>query len=98
MLLILAQTGTPSGVTSLQVVPASRVSLTRPSSVPIQIVSLSFGERPMLKIVPYPQARARAGSGSPPQSFAASPRRVASGLIVAQCSPRSVERNSTCAP
>src|SRR5262245_41238543 len=95
---ILAQAGTSLGVTSVQEAPASRVSLTRPSSVPIQIVSLSRRDSPMLKITPYPQARARAASGSPPHSFAASPLAVASGLILVQCAPRSSERNSTWAP
>jgi len=50
--LIFDQAGTPGGVTSCHCVPASRVSLTRPSSVPSQISSLSRGDRPMLKITP----------------------------------------------
>ena len=47
-----AQAGMPCGVTSLQVLPPSRVSWIRPSSVPTQISSLSRGEGAIVKITP----------------------------------------------
>jgi hypothetical protein len=52
MLAIFVQGGTSGGVTSFQVAPASRLSRTVPSSVPIQIVSFSAGARPMEAITP----------------------------------------------
>jgi len=48
----LAQAGTAAGVTSFQLRPASRVTCTRPSSVPAQISSLSRGDSAMAKITP----------------------------------------------
>ena len=43
-------------------------------------------------------SRARATGTSPVQPFASSRLPVRSPLMACQCSPRSVERNSTCAP
>ena len=51
MALMRIQSGMPFGVTLVQVLPPSRVSWTRPSSVPAQICPCASGDSATVKMV-----------------------------------------------
>src|SRR5262245_17348595 len=98
MLLTLVQSAIPGGVTFVQLLPSSRVTCTRPLSVPTQTRPSAAGDGAIAKITPKPHALARATGTSPSQPLAPGTPPVRSGLITSQDPPALVERKSTCAP
>ena len=90
--------GNPFGVTFCQLLPSSRVSCTRPSSVPAQITPLSWGDTASAKIVSYTSTPVTSLlTGPPERPCLLGSLRVRSGLIVSQVVPWSRLRSSTCA-
>src|SRR6267142_2704195 len=88
----LAQGPSCGGVTSVQALPPSRVTWTRPSSLPAQMIFASTGDGASA----YTTPRCVALAGSVPRylpTFAGGSHvlRVRSGLISFQLSPRSVD-------
>src|SRR5436305_12414316 len=86
-------------VTFDQVWPPSRVSCTRPSSVPTQMVFASSGEIAKERIVSKGPAPLRSSSTGPPLlNCLLLSLRVRSGLMGFQCAPLSVDLNNTLPP
>ena len=85
-------------MTLLQVFPPSRVSCTRPSSVPTQISWSSRGDSAIVKMTPKPQGRAFSTVTAPAQPFAFGSAPERSGLALSQVSPESSERSRYCEP
>src|SRR6185503_20612173 len=91
--------GSPGGVTFDQCLPPSRVSWTRPSSVPTQISPLRSVEPSMSRIVSLYSAPETSWTIGPPVGFWCDlSLTVRSGEIVFQLMPRSVDWNTTLAP
>src|SRR5215831_10516453 len=88
-----------AAVTFVQFLPPSRVTCTRPSSVPTQMVLGSTGESDMDRIAPTVSAPLRSSQIGPPlESCLVLSLRVKSGLTGVKWVPPSVEWNSTLPP
>ncbi len=86
-------------VTLVQFFPPSRVTCTRPSSVPTQTTFGSVGASEMERMVSYDSAPLMSSWIGPPLSCCLLlSLRVRSPLTAAQCSPPSVDRSRTLAP
>src|SRR5262245_26411861 len=83
------------GVTLDHDPPSSRVTCTRPLSVPIQTTPSAVGEGEMAKMTPQPQAVARSTGTSPSHPVAPSTAPVRSGLMIFQEWPSSYDRYRT---
>src|SRR6185503_4316316 len=97
MMLTLARSGRPEGVTLVHFLHSSRVTQTRPSSEPVQIVPRSSFEGAIVKIVANtsgPFISPVIGPPDGPSVFGSA--RVRSGLIFSQLCPSSVVFHKCC--
>ncbi|HEX2077771.1 MAG TPA: hypothetical protein VHG08_08685, partial [Longimicrobium sp.] len=87
------------GVTSVHVPPPSRVTCTRPSSEPVQIVPTSRGDGAMVKMVPYVSTPVWSSVIGPPEGpRVAGSERVRLGEMRSQLLPSLVLRHRCCEP
>src|SRR5262245_57972852 len=99
MRLTVPHSGAPRGVTLSHLPPASRVTCTRPSSLPAQMSPFSFGDSATAKMVQYHSTPVLSPVTGPPDHFCFDlSLRVRSGLMAVQVWPPSVVRNSTLPP
>jgi len=99
MLLMVAHSGSPGGVTFRQLLPASRETCTRPSSEPTHSTPFSSLDSASAKIVQkYSTLVLSCVTGPPEEPSFAGSLRVRSGLITSQLWPSLVERCSTFEP
>jgi hypothetical protein len=86
-------------VTLVQLPPPSRVTCTRPSSEPVQMVPFSFGDSAMVNTVPtYSTLVWSLVMGPPEGPSVLGSFRVRSGEITVQLEPSSVDLKTTFAP
>src|SRR5262245_57107733 len=86
-------------VTLSQLLPLSRLTWTRPSSLPAHRTPACFGDSARAKIVQYTSAPVLSPVIGPPENFCLDlSSRVRSGLTAFHVLPPSCVRNSTLAP
>src|SRR5690606_11611744 len=97
--LMRANSGVPGGVTFVQFAPPSRVTCTRPSSEPTQIVPASWYDGAMVKITAYVSTPVWSFVMGPPDGpIVFGSCRVRSGLMRSQVWPSFVVFHRCCEP